>query len=249
MRCISEDTLWDELQRQDWIHVSWCHQTQPGRPPRRSDWDQDVLCQTWVKHRGEGVIVRDPEVLELRRDSPALPCSHEFWDIELHSWGKKIWFKRPVASWKVQENEKASEKAWDFLEPSSKMVNILKTPQSLLFYWLFSAVSGINWLFYRCLLVRIFLAHWQIAPVWFWFGFSEQLQLGFPLFMCKCLFRTCWEQVKHNKWALDRILKEIYSVVIHSPLSGSKSQMQALLLRKFFPYADHHPYWVMVARH
>lgn len=69
-------TLWNELQRQDWIHNSWCHQIQPGCPPRRSDWNQAVLCQTWVKHRGEGVIVRDPKVLELRRESPALPCSH-----------------------------------------------------------------------------------------------------------------------------------------------------------------------------
>lgn len=123
-----------------------------------------------------------------------------------------------------------------------------KTPQSLLFYWLFNAVSGINWLFYRGLLVVIFLAHWQIAPVLV-FGFLEQLKLSFPLFVCKCLFRTCWEQVKHNKWALDRVLKEIYSVAIHSRLSGSKSHMQALFLRKFFPYVNSHPCLVLLARH
>lgn len=175
MYCLCEDTLQEEIQRQDWIHVSWCLQIQPGCPPRRSDWDQALLCQTWVKHRGEGVIVKDPKVLELGRESPALLCSREFWDQNLQSWIRKIWLKRPVASWKVQEGEKASEKAWEFLVTSSKLITIPQTPQSFLFCWLFNAVSGINWLFHRCVLVVIFLAHWQIALVWFWFGFLEQL--------------------------------------------------------------------------
>lgn len=65
----------------------------------------------------------------------------------------------------------------------------------------------------------IVLAHCQVAPVLDLFGFCEQLQLDFPLFVSKCVFRTCWEQVKHNKLVLGRALKEINSVVIHSSLS------------------------------
>lgn len=124
-----------------------------------------------------------------------------------------------------------------------------KKASILSLFCLFNTVSEITWLFYRGLLVAIFLAHWQVAPVLVLFVFCEQLQLGFPLFVSKCVFRTCWEQVKHNKWVLGRALKEINSVVIHSPLLGSKSHMQALLLRKFFLHANWHPCLVMVARH
>lgn len=103
-------------------------------------------------------------------------------------------------------------------------------------------------LFYRGLLVVIcvFLAHCMSNCSWFcfvWFFFVKSYCWVFH-----SLFRTCWEQVKHNKWVLDRALKDIHSVVNSSPLSGSKPHMQALLLRKFCLCANWHPCLLKLSR-